>query len=145
MSASYYYKVVKNQWVDEEVFNTDAEYDKLGVDGIGSQRLSELSKITTSTATGDKAIREGFELEAVQNFGFLGRLPSRFDGFVTYTRRPVVAAVAAANPPLGWIATTPVRPEVDGRSVVQCVTFQHSGTGHLYGKWHHAIGKRSKR
>lgn len=113
-SVSYYYKTVKNEWIDTVILNDDPDYDTL-LESMGLSRSDYANwTITTSTASGQNATRKGYEIEVHQNFDFLGKFASRFSTFATYTRRPVTASSVPSNPPLGWIPLLPVRAKWTG-------------------------------
>jgi iron complex outermembrane recepter protein len=112
-SISYYYKVVDKSWETVNVFNTDSEYDSL-LDSIGVSRDDYQNyAISTTTATGLKQIRKGFEIEAEQNLGVLADWAKGIDIFATYTRRPVTARSGGTNV-LGFVSMVPVRAKWTG-------------------------------
>lgn len=112
-SISYYYKTVKNSWQTYQAFNTSSDYDEL-LDSMGLSRDEYQNyRIDTISPTGIKAIRKGFELEAVQNLGLLASWARGVDVFFTYTRRPVTATTGG-EARLGWIPLLPVRAKWTG-------------------------------
>jgi hypothetical protein len=138
-SISYYYKVVNKSWETVTIYNTDSNYDSLLESmGLSSDEYRNYS-VSTTTATGLKQIRKGFELEAEQNLGVLTPWLRGLDVFATYTRRPVTARSPAAG--LGFVALTPVRAKWTGGinysarrfSVRAMWTYTESGITHSAG------------
>jgi iron complex outermembrane receptor protein len=112
-SFSYYYKVVDNSWETIDTYNTDPGYDSL-IDSIGFDPEEFRNyRVSTTTATGLKTVRKGFEIEAAQNLGALAQWARGVDVFVTYSRRPVTPSTGGESR-LGWIPQLPVRAKWTG-------------------------------
>lgn len=111
-SISYYYKTVNQSWETVTIFNTDSDYDTLlETMGLSADEYRNYS-ISTTTASGLKQIRKGFEIEAAQNLGALTPWLRGLDVFATYTRRPVTAR--SPSTALGFVAMVPVRAKWTG-------------------------------
>ncbi|MFT3869473.1 MAG: TonB-dependent receptor [Nibricoccus sp.] len=115
LGLTYYLKMTPKQWVDENILPGDPDYDDL-MNSIGlDPRYYNNVTISTSTATGEKGKRQGYEVELEQNFGFLGMIGSQIDASVSYNYRAVTANSLSNSSVLGWSRQNPVRPVWQGR------------------------------
>ena len=109
ISVSYFYKIIKNLWEEEEIFNTSPQYAAiLQSFGLNPNDFDNFRLVSTLNGA-DEAKRTGVEVEITQNLGILGSWARGFDMFATYSHRPNASNTTPTNEPRGYINKLPSR------------------------------------